>query len=85
MAQCEDAAVQRVVTDDPPLPAQLDQLIPRRQSGSRLGERDKHLHHAGLQFAPIAICDHGTFRWEDSQLAELERWFMGQINPIGRR
>ena len=72
MAKGDDAAVDRVVADDPAVPALLDQPVARDDVRPRRGQGHKDLCDARLEFAAFAVhVDFATGR-ADVQPAQIE-------------
>jgi hypothetical protein len=83
MPQCDDAAVERIVTDDPTIPALLDQLITRDDFRLRGGEGDENLRNFRLEFATLARHVNLATGRTDAQPSQIEIRLFCQLDPGG--
>jgi hypothetical protein len=80
----QDAAVERVVADDPAFPALLDQLVPGHNRGTGLRKRDKNLHHSRLQLVTLAIGYYGKLCRPDPNISNVEVPLVGEVDARAR-
>jgi hypothetical protein len=84
MAEREDAAVDRIVADDPPFPAQLDELVARNDRWARFGKRHQHLHHPRLQLIALIVELDAKLGGPNPHPAKIEIRFVRKIDPSRR-
>jgi len=72
MAKREDAAVQRIVADDPTTPALLDKAVARHHRRAGRGEGDKHLSDPRLKLAAFAVHGNLAMSRADAQSSQIK-------------
>ncbi len=81
-ADLGDTAVDRVLADDPPGPARLDQLVPRDDLAAASRQLDQHLHDAGFQDLALPAGHDFARRRPDLEISEREVRLLSQIDGL---
>jgi hypothetical protein len=84
MPERQDAAVDRIVPDNPPFPAKVDELVARNDRGTCPGQRHQHLHDPRLQLVSLIAELDAKLGRANPHPAKIEIPFVRKIDPSGR-
>ena len=82
LTETEEDAIDRILADDPAVPALLDDLVASDDLAGGAGEDDENLHHPRFDDLREAIGLHAPCRWIDPGSAKRERGFVRQHDAL---
>ena len=85
LSNSRQSAIDRVLADDPAVPAPGRQLVAGDDAALGEGECDQYLHHARLDRLLDISADHLPGWRVDRDVTERERGFVGKIDLAGNR